>query len=332
MTSMAEGGQEQQFLAHTADFARQRLAELGVPATPLKGVGGWSNAVWLAPEHVVRVSSGRFIGSFAHEIATLQLLPATVPHAKVCAYGQVGPREWMIQERVPGETLFDAWPTLTPMSQRAAITQLGAILRALHDVPLPAGFANLWATAALLPGGQPQNAYHPPPTQYAVLIEAVLRIPDGDPAMIHTAGAFIEARLPAFRGDTLVLVHDDIHFSNIIWADGAITALLDFEGAKVAPADQELDTFLRFAREPEDYRGPHQSQRLTTEAVRDMPQYLLAAYPALFLHPRHNERLAVYEALWQLVQLLNFAATDGMHVPYARLTTLLQQGERWRAY
>ncbi len=329
---MPEQAREQHIPVQTSDFARQVLTELGVPSAPLTPAGGWSNAVWRTPTHVVRISSGRFVRSFAHEIATLQLLPTTVPHAKVCAYGQVGPREWMIQERVPGETLFDAWPTLTPTSQRAAITQLGAILRALHDVPLPIGFANPWATAALLPGGQPQNAYHPPPTQYALLIEAVLRIPDGDPAMIHAAGAFIEARLPAFRGDTLVLVHDDMHFSNIIWADGAITALLDFEGAKVAPADQELDTFLRFAREPEDYRGPHQSQRLTTEAVRDVPQYLRAAYPVLFLHPRHNERLAVYEALWQLVQLLNFAATDGVRVHYARLTTLLREGERWRAY
>ena len=316
----------------TADFARQRLAELGVPATPLKAVGGWSNAVWLAPEHVARISSGRFDGSFAHEIASLRLLPAAVPHAEVCAYGRVGRREWMIQRRVPGQTLYAAWPTLAAAERRAAIAQLGTILRALHAIPLPADFTNRWLTAALAPGGRPENAYHPPPARYAPLIEAALQVPAIDRATIRAAAEFIAARLPAFQDDTPVLVHDDVHFMNIMWADGAITALLDFEGAKPAPADQELDTLLRCVREPAFYGGPHERQRRTTALMREVPHDLQAAYPALFAHPRQQERLAVYEALWQLVQILNFAKVDGGADALAQLATLLHQGEGWRAY
>lgn len=322
----------EQLRAHMEDFARQRLTELGVPATPLKSVGGWSNAVWLAPEYVVRISSGRFIGSFAHEIASLQLLPATVPHATVCAYGQVGRREWMIQKRVPGQTLYTTWPTLSAEERQAAITQLGAILRALHAICLPEGFVNSWMTAALAPGGQPENAYHPPPTCYAPLIEAALRVPAIDQKLIRATGEFIAARLPAFQGDTPVLVHDDIHFMNIMWADGTITALLDFEGAKPAPADQELDTLLRCVRDLEYYGGSPESQRLTAAMVGEVPHDLQAAYPALFRHPRLQERLAVYEALWQLVQILNFAPADGATAPLARLANLLRQGDRWVAY
>ena len=329
---MPECDPEQYVLVQTTDSARRILDGLGFPSAPLSAAGSWSNVVWLAPKHIVRISSGRFSHSFAHEIATLQLLPATIPHAEVCAYGRVGQHEWMVQKRIAGQTLFEVWPELSLTTQRAAIVQLGAILRTLHAVRLPTGFANPWASAALSPGGQPQNAYHPPPAQYPILINAALRIPGVDHAIIHAAGNFIETRLPAFQGDTIVLVHNDIHFANIMWSDGAITALLDFEGAKPAPADQELDTLLRFAREPWHYGGRYQSRELTAGMVRDIPGYLQAAYPSLFLHPHHKKRLVVYEALWQLVQILNFASTDGVEIPLERLTTLLQQGERWMAY
>src|SRR2546423_4298397 len=43
-----------------AAFACTVLESLGWPARPLRAASGWSNHVWLAPAHVVRISSGRF--------------------------------------------------------------------------------------------------------------------------------------------------------------------------------------------------------------------------------------------------------------------------------
>lgn len=82
--------------------AEHLLTTLGLPAKPLTPASGWSNRVWLAPVHVVRLSSGRFRDAFAHEVAVLRLLSSAVPHAAIRAYGRIGDREWLVQDRLPG--------------------------------------------------------------------------------------------------------------------------------------------------------------------------------------------------------------------------------------
>jgi aminoglycoside phosphotransferase (APT) family kinase protein len=314
------------------DFARRLLAIHGVPAAPLVAAAGWSNAVWLTNTHVVRLSSGRFRDSFAHEASTLRLLPAAVPHARIRAYGRIGNREWMIQDRIPGQPLLAIWPALSATERRATITQLGTILRALHATQFPANFTNPALADALAPGGQPRNAYHAPPARHRVLLDAVSRVPGTDQGMLREVGTFIAERLEAFTAAPTALVHADIHFSNLLWNAGSITALLDFEGARPASPDQELDTLLRFAREPWLYRGPGSQGGPPNEEVRPLPDWLAAAYPELFSHPRLPARLAVYEVLWQLVQILNFPTASGGADPLGHLKSLLAAGDRWIAF
>jgi hypothetical protein len=53
------------------------------------------------------------------------------------------------------------------------------------------------------------------------------------------------------------------------------------------------------------------------------------SYPAIFAHPRLDARLAVYEALWQLVQLLHYPPGSGHPDPWRHLRALLEAGDRW---
>ena len=100
-----------------ADLAASLLESLGLPSSPLQVADGWVNRVWLAPAHVVRLSSGRFRDSLAHEARVLRLLPPEVPHARVVAHRRTGRREWLVLERVPGITLTAAWPALARCSK-----------------------------------------------------------------------------------------------------------------------------------------------------------------------------------------------------------------------
>lgn len=312
-------------------FPRRVLEAYGLPAEPLVAAGGWSNRVWLTRAHAVRLSSGRFCDAFAHEVAVSRLLPRTVPHAPVLTYGRAGPQEWVIQTRVAGRPLVEVWPGLDRAARRAAVAQLGGILRALHAIRLPAGFGNPWLAAALAPGGQPRDAYHAPPEHHEVLLAAAARVPGVDHGVLAAARAFIAERLPLFAADAAVLVHSDAHFANLLWADGRITALLDFEGSRPAARDLELDTLLRLAREPGLYGDPDGRTTMGRDAVRAIPEWLASAYPELFAHPRLMARLAVYEALWQLVQLLHYPPGSGFPDPWGHLVALLTRGDRWRA-
>lgn len=306
-------------------FARELLVMHGLPAEPLEASGGWSNRVWLAPVHVVRLSQGRFRDAFAHEARVLRLLPPAVPHARVVAHGAVGCREWLILERVPGRPLGDAWGEMDGGLRSVAITQLGELLRELHSVPIPAGFGNPWLDDAFGPGGDLRDAYHAPPQIYRRLIDAAGRVPGVELAVLGEVEAFIRSRLDAFGDDPTALVHCDVHFANLLWHGDRISALLDFEGSRPTTPDFELDTLLRFCREPELYpMVPGEPSSLTARDLAPVPEWVMRAYPELFAHPRLPERLAVNDALWQLTQLLHFPPGSGPPDPWGHLRRLVE--------
>lgn len=314
------------------NFARKTLEGLGIDARGLAPAHGWSNSVWLSAEYVVRLSSGRFRDAYMHEAAVLGMLPEDVPHARVVAAGRAGRQEWMVQERVAGVALIDAWPELSNVQRRGAVEQLGHALRVLHSLPVPVDFRNPWLDDALAPGGHPEDAYHAPPWEYERLLAAARERSDVDRGLLDAAGAFIAARIPAFdppASRNTAIVHCDLHWSNLMWDADRLTAVLDFEGSRLAAPDQELDTLLRFVREPALYAAPGKDGGLDAETLRVVPDWLAAAYPELFAHPRLAERLEAYEAMWQLVQIFHFPRDAGPRDPWARLTNLLTSANSW---
>lgn len=306
-----------------AQFAAYLLSSLDLPAEPLIAANGWSNAVWLTPGHVVRLSSGRFRDAYTHEAAVLHMLPDTVAHACSVAHGRVGNREWMVLQRVPGQPLSQAWSGMTGRQRRSAVETIGDTLRALHATPLPEGFNNPWLTDALAPDGAIENAYHAPPLHYQQLLVAASHVADVNEGVLREIEAFITARLDAFDGDRVVLVHGDTHFANWLWDGERVSALLDYEGARPAAPDLELDTVLRFVREPWQFAPPALAHALMPRELAAVPEWLMGAYPELFAHPRLAERLAVYDVLWQLVQLQHFSPHSHVPDPRTRLQVLL---------
>jgi aminoglycoside phosphotransferase (APT) family kinase protein len=278
---------------------------------------------------VVRLSPGRFRDSFAHEARILRLLPPEVPHATTVAQGRIGRQEWLVLERVPGVPLVVAWPSLNQDERAQAARDLGTLLHALHQISVPVDLRNPWLDDALAPGGPRRDAYHAPPTRYHDMLDAVRAAPGIERGVLDEVGAFIAERLDAFAPEPDVLVHADVHFANILWHDGHISALLDFESARPAPPDLELDTLLRFVREPRLYDWMSQPDKWIGSDLEKFTDGLATAYPELFSQPRLAARLAVYEALWQLVQLHHFPPGSGPPDPWGRLLALLEQGDRW---
>ena len=311
------------------DFAASLLTSLGLASSPLQVADGWSNRVWLAPSHVVRLSSGRFRDAFAHEARILRLLPSNVLHAPVVAHGRTDGEEWLVLGRVPGVPLVMAWSAMTRRNWPQATRQLGELLRNLHQCSVPADLRNPWLDDALAPSGHRRDAYHAPPDRYLELLAAAYAVPGVDRLLLDEVGAFIAERLDAFATEPLALVHSDMHFGNILWNNGHISALLDFEGARLAPPDLELDTLLRFAREPELFDWPSAPVTLTRADLSVFADWLADSYPDLFAHPQLAARLSVYEALWQLVQLLHFPPGSGRPDPWGHLKRLVETGRRW---
>jgi hypothetical protein len=67
------------------------------------------------------------------EAMLLESLPVAVPHATVVAEGRTGDLTWMVLQRLPGERLDLAWPTLPGRERRDAVVGLAGALKACTD-------------------------------------------------------------------------------------------------------------------------------------------------------------------------------------------------------
>ena len=292
----------------------------------LRRMQGCSNEIWASDTHVVRISSGRFDRSLHYEAGVLEAL-THLPCPRVVAGGQVGGREWMIQTRLAGETLMQAWPRLTLADRERAVRSLAQGLRGVHATLLSAELREPpWRAPALAHGGDLSTALRLDPIHYRRLVDANLERHTAPADLLHAASVLIATRLPLFEDDVPVLTHGDATFTNVIW-DGATASLIDFETSGAAPLDRELDLLLRFIVELEAVSPD--AARETKALYQPVIGWLRDAYPEMFAHPALVERLEVYDALWELVQLLNYPPGHPRNT-VARLEAIVTGHAPWK--
>jgi hygromycin-B 7''-O-kinase len=277
------------------------LAAAGLPATGrFSRRAGWVSRVYVRDEYVVRLSNGRFRDAYRHEAAVVGLLAGSeVPHARHVAHGEGPDGPWYVSERLPGQTLYEAWPAADSRTRRAMIESLGGALRALHHVPVPADLLPPWLADAL--AGGPWPAYHPPVVGAMLRqVEAAQRLPGHDPRLLEDVSHWIHERMAFFAGDEPVLVHGDLHGSNVIVDGGSVTGLVDFAEAVAQPADVELDTILRWCARAGEYPPAPGGRGLDEATLTEVPGWLRGAYPELFEHEQLRDRLLFYDMCVEL--------------------------------
>ncbi|WP_198683994.1 phosphotransferase family protein [Brachybacterium sp. YJGR34] len=301
------------------------LAATGLPVRGrFRRTAGWTSRAWLGEDCVVRLSTGPAHGAYAHEAVVAGLLAGSdVPHARRIAHGEGPDGAWYVSERLPGRTLHDAWPAADAGTRRDLIESLGAALRALHRVPVPADLLPPWLREAL--AGGPWPAYHPPVVGAALQqVEAARRVPGTDARLMADAAAWVRERLPLFREDDPVLVHGDLHGSNVMVEGGRVTGLIDFAESLAQPADAELDTILRWCAMSREYPPDPAGQGLDEAALAAVPGWLHGAYPQLFARPHLRERLHVYDMHRQLALCAHHPEEAGRAAAQLRVAALLR--------
>ncbi|ROP61488.1 phosphotransferase family protein [Curtobacterium sp. PhB115] len=273
------------------------LAAAGLPTDGrYEAKGGWVSRAWVGTSYVVRVGDAAAAHAYEHEASVVASLAGTdVPHARHIAHGTSAEGAWYVSARLPGRTLHDTWPTASVAERRSIIHSLGDALRALHHVPVPDGLMPPWLRGALAGGSWP--AYHPPFVRVAMaLVEDAAAAGLSSP-LLGAVRSWVSSRLPLFDADPYVLVHGDLHGSNIMVDEGRVTGLIDFAEAVAQPADVELDTILRWCARPEEFPPTPTSRGLDAASLTPVRGWLEEAYPELFARPSMGSRLAFYD-LW----------------------------------
>ena len=151
--------------------------------------------------------------------------------------------------------------------------------------------------------------YQAPPQHIAALGEAARALPRVDTGLVDAAVQLVVARLPLFVDDPRLLAHADLHWENLMTDGQSLTAILDFERARPAAADLELDVLLRFSHWPHFPVAPDYEATLHPADFSQVPTWLAEAYPELFAGPHLRERLEVYAVVHDLRQGIQFPGT-----------------------
>jgi scyllo-inosamine 4-kinase len=280
--------------------ARTALRGAGLdPTAPLERASSVTNEVWLTPTHAVRVNRHPN-NRLYREALVAAVLPAEVGYPRVVAHGGDRGEDWLVTERVPGEPLAHRWPDLSTAERERAVQQLATRLAALHRTPAPAGLPPVEYAPQLLEVGA-ANPTH----RVVAALQRAMQLPNVDPVVLAEAAEMVVRLAPALTPfESRTLIHGDVTFENVIWHDGAVTALLDVEWARPGPRDLDLDILLRCAAYPELHVGEEHVARTRAADYTEVPWWLGKAYPELFEFPRQIDRVRLYSIAYDVRDLL----------------------------
>jgi aminoglycoside phosphotransferase (APT) family kinase protein len=279
----------------------------------------YSSDVWIGDAVVLRVARAGDAWTLTHEQEVMSWLCDAVPRARILAAGEHKGRAWQVMERVVGEEVASAWPEMSVQHRRDVIHQLGQAMQALHRVEVPTDWQRPDLTPVALAGlrtpEQIAAPFQAPPTRIWALGEAARARPGVDTGLLDAAIQLVVERLPLFACDERRLVHTDLHWANLMTDGSSLTAILDFERARPAAADLDLDVLLRFSYWPRLPVAPEYESALHAADFQQVPVWLAEVYPQLFARPQLRERLEVYAIVHDLRQGIQFPDVPGVTKP-----------------
>ncbi len=299
--------------------ARRALEEAGLPVDlPLERASSVTNEVWLSERYVVRVNR-QPNQRLRREAALGPLLPPEVGYPTIEAYGGELGKDWLIVHRVPGQPLSRCWPTMTREERRRAVGQLADMLRALHRFHCPDDVPEIDSPQLLR--SHTFRAVDP----LLGALDQLASFPFVDAGLVAHARDLVLGTCSVIEPfDQSSFIHGDLTFENVLWDGHVVTALLDFEWSRQAPADLELDILLRFACFP--YLHVAEDYEAETRAIdyAEVPYWMAEDYSELFSFPHQFDRLRLYSIAYDVRELLAYPPTRparelSTHHPYRRL-------------
>lgn len=265
----------------------------------------WSNEAWRCGDVIVRICYQGDPQRLVREAAIGAALPAELLYPRVLDAGFDGEISWMLVVRVEGVPLWERWKTLPTRDLRPLMRQVAEVMRGLHAWEPPGDVLAL-LRAHDFDAGPDVDAINGhdllplPSPRWQPLVDAALTAPFVDAGMVRAVAARLEelAVHDPFREDAPVLVHGDVNFSNLLVTD-TVTAVLDYEWARLGPPDAELVSLVRSA-------GHWQAEPVDFPPV--MP-WLREDYPELFEHPQCEQRVWMTELAYTLRHLLVWPPT-----------------------
>jgi hypothetical protein len=304
--------------------ARRALADAQLdPSVPLERASSVTNEVWLTADHVIRVNR-QPNNRLQREGELAPFLPPDVRYPRIVAQGGQPGKDWLILERVPGRPLARCWPEMGETERHDAIKQLARMLRAVHKTAEPAGLLPPPASPHLLGLGV-GRAVEP----LLSALHQARSLDNLDASVIQGAILMVEERADVVEPfEARSLIHGDLTLENVLWHEGEVVALLDFEWSRPVPPDVDLDILLRFCALPFLHVAADYEHLALPEDYRPVPWWLRDEYPELFSFPSQLDRMRIYSLAHDTRELLAHpprvrSSELSPHHPFIRMRNLV---------
>jgi aminoglycoside phosphotransferase (APT) family kinase protein len=258
-----------------------------------------NNDVWKIGDLYLRVAWRGDRTRLAREAALMEAVAGVVPVPEVVAVGGDHALSWSVSRAGVGRPLDELCAPPFRGELRGAMTELASMLRDLHQwSPTP-------AILHLLTDRPGQDASDPmaivgadlvplPIPRALALVDALKTLDHVDAVVVDAAVERMTDLTDADLTPPRRIIHGDIYLGNILVANGRVSALLDFEFARLGPADLEVISIVR-ALDAERRLGIRRPPLL---------EWLRQDYPELFAAPDLDRRLWLYALAYTLRQIL----------------------------
>jgi len=107
------------------------------------------------------------------------------------------------------------------------------------------------------------------------------------------------------KSDEFVLIHNDLHFDNILVNNGKIK-VIDFERSLYAPKDFELHIIYYMIRQPWKHANEECEKYTKVGDYENIMVYIEKYYPEIVNIPNLYKRLAVYDLIYEFSHFVKF--------------------------
>lgn len=289
-------------------IARTVLARCGYDFSLAERAGGWTNAVWLLPGAALRVSGDDGSDRLRREAKIAALLPERAGYPRPIASGVEDGLEWSLSERIDGVSLRAVWKELRWAEREELVGQIVALVDAVRSVPVQAA--------------RPYAARAPWYGAPDALEGRLARFASAGLITPAQCGLLLGRAAPLREPAATVLAHGDLTPDNLLYRDGRIVSLLDFEHCAVLPAAVDAHSVLHLALLDAPLDGSAACAGYVRAVMRWVPSApLVTAYAILFrsffLQAAMDGAAADARACWALGQLR--ALADGAEYPLGLL-------------
>lgn len=219
-------------------IATEIFNKYGLDFKNAERAGGWTNAVWLNGDLALRLSFKKDSDRIRREVRLSEYLPDVIGYPVNIAVGLTDGYEWSLSKRIYGSNLSEVWSNLDWKERTEIIQQITRIMELLHKVDV-SKIENMSSKKAWYTSFNVQETYS--------CLEKYMDKKIFSSEQIDALYGILERFWEKHNSKTHVLNHGDITMDNLLWCNGKIVSLMDFEFSVIAPSELDLHCLINLA-------------------------------------------------------------------------------------